>query len=437
MSPKSFLEASLGNIKETLEEALRYDYGPTGSKRFFDECHARHSTLVSLLNKLSDSQTQELSDLGFWISSLSDLVHKIERANETELSWPLVEETRRLAERFLLEEFSTASLGESPIIQVYAEGRLDSYGLIPEDSTQNPYVRQPIHLIIFPRILKHNVLLHGVFAHEIGHAALYTSRLANIIRTRIFRAIVNGTDLQDVTAFGKWYALTFGPPVPPSSQLQEMLDSWTEEIFCDLFGAKCFGPAFFWAFKTLLCAIDPVGTIPGIDHPPTLMRVEVLRLAWKLLGWSDPRRYAANASPQSKQFALGPFADVSSPPWAGSLIVETNVNNALNELRALETGCEEMPCPTSDSADVELLATKLAALSPPCGSMPGPDGLPQNRRVDFRLILSAGWYVWATGISNAWNLKEGALANRFRVLNKLCEMGIAHQLAINKFLPAP
>ena len=74
------------------------------------------------------------------------------------------------------------------------------------------------------------------------------------------------------------------------------------------------------------------------------------------------------------------------------------------------------------------LVHMLAERIPPCGSDLSGAEDPRNRAIDFRHILFGGWIASA-------NVSSDTEANgpklEFSEINKLCEMGILHQRAID------
>ena len=67
---------------------------------------------------------------------------------------------------------------------------------------------------------------------------------------------------------------------------------------------------------------------------------------------------------------------------------------------------------------------------PPCGSDLSGSPKPKNRAVDFRHILLAGWIVSEQPFADAGSGKDSL---DFLTLNKLCEMGMLQQRAIDLY----
>jgi len=83
-----------------------------------------------------------------------------------------------------------------------------------------------------------------------------------------------------------------------------------------------------------------------------------------------------------------------------------------------------------DSQTLLQLVDMLFDRIPPCGSDLSGGEVPNNRTVDFRHILFAGWIAWANIDSL---VHEDHPQMDFLQINKLCEMGILHQRAIDLY----
>ena len=70
----------------------------------------------------------------------------------------------------LLSEVLLSGGTIEPIIHVIAEG--EGYQIVYEDISSS--VKSRFAIVAFPRSLKHHVLLHTIFGHELGHTAQQT-----------------------------------------------------------------------------------------------------------------------------------------------------------------------------------------------------------------------------------------------------------------------
>jgi hypothetical protein len=165
---KDFLAQECANLGEVLAETLRFKYGLEGSGEFFEECSARLTFLKDEISKAAVSDHDHLQNLSALLAQLTDLVTRIERSSIGEYSWPFVEELKRIAVAICTEATLT-NPQTPPQIYVLAGGGLDAYAIHPELNRPSGSYRR-IHTIVFPRTLKHFVLLHAILGHEVGHA---------------------------------------------------------------------------------------------------------------------------------------------------------------------------------------------------------------------------------------------------------------------------
>jgi hypothetical protein len=127
----------------------------------------------------------ELSNLSIWISL-------IERARLGEFSWPFAESLRTIADALLSDTGLTADT--SPIVHVIADG----------EEGISASARHQFLVIAFPCPLKHYVLLHSLFGHELGHSALHMASATNILQRDVMPAIQASGPPTDVSAVTSW-----------------------------------------------------------------------------------------------------------------------------------------------------------------------------------------------------------------------------------------
>lgn len=138
-----------------------------------------------------------------------------------------------------------------------------------------PYSQAPA---LFPNLL---------IAHEIGHFVFENSAVIDELHDAVLASLESslGATYKGLTPTDKsWFA--------------DRLESWTEEIFCDLFAIYMVGPSYSFAFIELfdLCAIvDPndasgYSLFPEVcafseSHPADLLRVRAQAELLDALGW--------------------------------------------------------------------------------------------------------------------------------------------------------
>jgi hypothetical protein len=106
------------------------------------------------------------------------------------------------------------------------------------------------------------------------------------------------------------------------------------------------------------------------------------------------------------------------------------VEDAVDALIAFLTAAGSSSFSLPDQSTLVSLIEMLRDEIPPCGSDLSGSPKPKNRAVDFRHILFAGWIVseQPAGVASA-----GKETLDFLTLNKLCEMGMLQQRAIDLY----
>ena len=86
---KDFLVSECANLKNVLEETLRFKYGLEGSQEFFEECQARLTFLSDEISNTNAADLPALQKNSLLLNQLSNLISRIERSSISEYSWPL------------------------------------------------------------------------------------------------------------------------------------------------------------------------------------------------------------------------------------------------------------------------------------------------------------------------------------------------------------
>lgn len=185
---------------------------------------------------------------------------------------------------------------------------------------------------------------------------------------------------------------------------------------------------FLAAHKTLLLALDPGGHRWGPDHPPYICRRAMLWHACQHLGWS---RYAATIKDKELREDVNAFlrAHVGEAPggWE-DMFRPSQVAAAVDALRGILAGVGTPEYAMPGESALKSLTEMLCNRVPPCGSDLSGSREPKSRKVDFRDILFAGWVV-ADKLARSGQEEEQS--PRFLELNKLCELGLLQQRAID------
>jgi len=441
MNTKQFLLYECENVRNTLRDVLRHEYIVGTSEAFYKEFNDRLNSLRGMLEPVDLNDLPFLRTISRELSLLSTLVHQIERSRAGEFSWSFQEGLHSLAIPLCKEP---VPLEESePIIRVYAEGGLDSYKINLESDLSALNIGRRVFTIVFPRTLKHHVLLHTIFGHEIGHAA-YTipSHRAKLLKNILGKLQGKGP-LTSTSSATDWLRNDPNAPAPikeirkqyPDPYYTQVdayqWDFWFQEFMCDLFGMVTFGPSFLAAHRTLLLALDPAGYDWGPQHPPYACRRAMLWRASKHLGWEN---YSNKLKDKKLQTRVGRFLDtyrgISAPGQWEDVFTQDQVSGAVDALIEMLSNASCRPYAMPDSQTLLQLVDMLFDRIPPCGSDLSGGEVPNNRTVDFRHILFAGWIAWANIDSL---VHEDHPQMDFLQINKLCEMGILHQRAIDLY----
>jgi len=434
MAAKSFLLQECANVKQVLEETLRFEYGAGGSKDFFDECSSRLAFITSEIAAADEADFSALGANQELLLDLSKLISRIERSSLGQYSWPFVDELKKIAAAICAED-TLDDTDTPPMVHVLSEGGLDAYAIYPEEQRPSGSERR-ILTIVFPRTLKHFVLLHSILGHEIGHAIWRSSKHQNDLRAAVDKAFVasNGR-FSSALATTNWL-YDAGAPTSITARLAVFLqqglprdrffmwanwEAWREEILCDLIGILTFGPSFIAAECQLLYSLDLSGMGIGSQHPPVGCRVNLFLAAARLLGY---RTMAFDD--QKVQCAFDAFwtdleSKVKTDPWF-DIFTDAEISAALDGIGAVLGTHPPALFRLPDVSLLEHLFQQLAKGIPPIGFSLDEDFKPRTSAVDFRHILYAGWIA---------SHRENPIG--FLDLNRLCEHAIMQQRSIEIF----
>ena len=150
--------------------------------------------------------------------------------------------------------------------------------------------RRPI-VLNYPLTDSDRLLIHPIFAHELGHASVNEHDLVQQVESAL------SADAAFVTAF-QTAVVTMGTtwtssPSTIAGTLRTYLRGWVEELLCDHLAIEAMGPAFLWAFVPFVVPLS-YGE-PGPSHPPNTLR---LRFAIDHLDRRGWRPYMQRVAPE-------------------------------------------------------------------------------------------------------------------------------------------
>ncbi|NTZ82543.1 hypothetical protein FCJ61_05880 [Burkholderia metallica] len=376
----------------------------------------------------------QLRNLGALLTNLSVLISWIERSSIGEYSWPFVEELKKIAYAICTEN-TIDNPSTPPKVHVLSEGGVARYAIAAEQKRPFPSKRR-ILTVIFPRSLKHFVLLHSLLGHELGHAIWRGSEHEMSLKAIVQNELINpGGPLHSPQSAAAWL---YSPnaPQPIKDDLADLAKrrnitqanffggyaawhAWIEEITCDIIGLLTFGPSFVAAATQALYGVAPSGGGFGPEHPPVGCRINFIISAVQLLKMDQFTLPNAASNALCQKFWEEIKSKRQLDPWY-DVFPSVQIGNSVNGISALLSSHQPSHYPAADPLRMSRLVSQLISNVPPVGYVFGGKGEPRCERVDFRHVLYAGWIVAA-----------GQSADSFFTLNRLCEHGIMQQHAID------
>src|ERR1700677_1983636 len=248
---KEFLKEECRNVLHLLNDTLRHAYSVADGKNFYFEFHTRVAALTRQIDAAAQDDMVTLGLLSERVSGLSELITRIERSHIGEFSWPFAECLRSLAIDLCRRE-GLPSPDYDPLFFISAEGGLLAYSISFEPVGNTALdAKKQIFNIVFPRSLKHNVLLHPILGHEIGHAAYSVpGDISSRLDSEVLERLLAVGPMRDVASLKQWLIDCHQVQISDDSA-QEIYGNWMEEYLCDLFGLLLMGPSFVSAHRSL------------------------------------------------------------------------------------------------------------------------------------------------------------------------------------------
>lgn len=436
MDPFTFLQEECESVRSALKETLRHDYGPKRSLDYYRECEDRLAFIQEAIDREPGMGAEKIADNMRDLARIGIRVALIERSHLGEFSWPFTDIIREFAEKLFLEE---ELYGGGPIVHVVSEGT--GYQVV-DDPASRPGTRR-ILIVAFPRQLKHHVLIHAIFGHELGHPAARTDDSGRIAQT-VLEACEVGA-LQSAKTARDWLTRNDAPAVVKAEQRRqgeytpsnEELKDWRTEIFCDLFGLHLFGPAFAVAHRA---ALEPASGWPSkIDlgsatHPPYAVRRRVIAAAMRLKRWHIPCTSEADGAVYIAENAMLSYAaEDGGDPWL-TVLADGDLDKILLEIDKVFLPHAEIAYSPPDRLLTTQLIDRLILGRPPIADHLEESGKTTYEPVPIQHCLYAGWTAWfgreklrLTKLTKHPRLK----VLTFLEINRLCEQALLQQRAIN------
>ncbi|MBD8471556.1 hypothetical protein [Sphingomonas sp. CFBP 8765] len=438
MDPLSFLREECHSVASALNETLRHDYGPDQSGHYFQECRERLQAIRQAIDEDPSMDRASIAAHMGELSALGSRISLIERSHLGEFSWPFAGVIRRIADTMFREP--TIDGLKPPIVHVVAEGM--DYQIV-DDHVPNGGLRRII-IVAFPRQLKHHVLIHAIFGHELGHTAYNVEGTGQTIQNRVMPILKRGI-LSDPGTARAWLERDDAPAAIRSASAsarkrafdEQTLVNWRQEIVSDLFGLLLFGPAFAAAHRTVIEALCPRPDsfqLGNSTHPPYPVRQRILARAIVKLGWSKTISSPDAEDLYAAETALiGYLTQSVDDPWF-DLLDDQQLEEALAAISQIFKSFPGTAYSPPGKRVLSELVRRLSLERPPIYQSLSKEGHPQNRVVPVAHCLYAGWTFWfgRDRLTEAARRTDREVREpSFLEINRLCNQAILQQEAID------
>lgn len=432
MTPLDYLREEFENVSTTLKETLRHDFGPSDGKAYFNECKRRLETLKRQIDKIVEPADERIPDQLDALAGIANRVSLIERSHLGEFSWPFAEAIRMLANGLVVEKDLKGEFSPH-IVHMIAEGT--GYHIRTERHPDR-LAKRRLAIVAFPRQLKHHVLMHALFGHELGHAAFFTNVAGAKCQSLVIPELRKKGPLQNVTTLTEWLNGEAAPDIVKERVKRlaghpirsAQLEQWALELMCDLFGLLTFGPAFVAAHRTLL---EPSSHSPhdvelkNSTHPPLAVRRAMLVKAMRLLGWDKPTITEAGAVQEAEKAMIEYVMECPDDKWC-DIFEDAQLKSAIEKLTTVFEGNERLQAHPPDGELTSKLVHRLSKRLPPIVEEIDAQGQATHSDIRLDQCLYAGWVYWL----GREKLDEDARSLTFLQTNRLCDQALLQQRAI-------
>jgi hypothetical protein len=440
---KGFIHAACLNIRYLLDSVQRFEYADHIDESVFLALQTRISAIEQ---NIGCADLIVLKEISKNLSGVAATIAQVEKSHLGEISWGFVDHFAPLAKSVCVSVDSLNHGSNTSNTSVPSDGPKDKilkklkkhnevcfffsssdvlsgYKLLRENSDSEgvgfhrDYGGARVFNLQFPRAFKESVLLHGLLAHEVGHALLAVG--ATMWRPLIREAFRNSplslehysTPEKNISTFLannapdqalRWMAAwTNGMNLGRGATVADV-QSITDEIFCDLVGLLLIGPSFIFALTQLLWTFHSTdeGESQLPSYPPFRIRIATLVNACESLKWSNT--IDKNAWRHILDHA---FFNVSK----GDILNKNQVGNLIHKIKEkILNYSEDILYSTPNREIVEQVKKDLRNKKPPSDRTLRKDheGLTITNHInmDFRDVLLAAWECAVEGCSdNLWH----------------------------------
>src|SRR6267143_1919833 len=440
MGPLEFLTEEFENTERALHETLRHDYGPGRREEYYTECEKRLQAIQADIAALTNDNRPGLKNAAAELAQVAHAIALVERSRLGEFSWPFADELREAASS-LLTETTVDDEELPPIVHVISEPT--GYKIRTEQRLRHATSR--FVTIHFTRQLKHHVLLHALFGHELGHAAINIPEPKVLLKAAA-RALSSSGPMSSAGAMTKWIHDP-SAPVEVRNELSRYKTKYGKafqfgtnaysrshlEFVCDLFGLACFGPSFLAAHRVYLSKPFPyLFNLESPTHPVYACRHRMLVQALRLLGWDQACTTPADGEVHHAEESFLDFVREDPYDARAKLFKDGQIESALKAINTLFVAHPKLTYQPIERTTLIALVANLTQGVPPILVPISEDGTPSLNRLSLGRILFAGWTRW---------LGRAALTSEMKLsffeINRLCDQALIQQAAINRALDRP
>jgi len=286
-------------------------------------------------------------------------------------------------------------------------------------------------IISFPQVEAENILLHCIFAHEIGHGIYLKESLAGRIlsRIRISKVEIRRFSLQLFQAIQKQATdKTKQLPLYPqeihlreavTEQINKSAESWADELTSDAIAVSLFGPAYFFAFVQFVTSFQLLDA-SSPSHPSPKLRLRLISKMIRSMRFEEC--FPPKVKAYFREWAKVGDQQIMTDPLLGivSRALESILETIIRETLRVISG----PYQSSQyRREMKVLPGLINAGIMPVEIIADPKSQKMKTQ-NIIAILNAGWIVCLANLqefAKTHNLAEAFTDNPLKVKRKLQE----------------
>jgi hypothetical protein len=365
--------------------------------------------------ELIEELTQEQIEIQFYryshlIPFLHLLLHYLSGAESKDTPTALIRPLNRLVRKYLSEAeviFVSGPEFNYSYIDLASQIKTVFGKLFPDETNKFPNL---LLVISFPKIEQRNTLLHCIIAHEIGHGIYkklnFIEDLTKIVYTNIDKNQINNVIHLYCSSIHKNKKQA---PLFPSelqikdmitSQINEVIYNWTEEVASDLFAICILGPAYYFSFIHFIISCQYIDNY-STTHPSPKLRIWLITKFLK----NKNLNYLKNFDKNSFEF-FSQWEKNTKPPYKSSnpifnLIISGIISSFIQFSNLILNKLTKFYDFDKELKNIYPLKERVINLIPPNEIIDKTNKIGINSEISS--IMNAGW---ATYISNFDDFKK-------------------------------